>query len=382
MRWGSFAAGDLIEGGWINAAAELAVLTEKAAATERVIALLPGEQVACRALPSAPRGAAKLRAAAGYLMEDELGEPVAALTIAVATNRPQPIAFAVKTEILNAWREAFSAAAIDCDSLSADYLALPTAADQAMVIAERDRVIAAVGGIGASVERALFSAVAERLFPNPDMRVSLVGDSSLTRLFPQADTVDWIGDVDDGRILSIFADAVRSAPPPNFLQTSMISRKAVVAAIAPWRRAAMIAATLAGVLLAGAVVDGVRATREANRWTAAAAELHQKFFPDSPTADPAAFARRRLNQGGGAQSFLWLSSRFADALESNEGVQIDRIRFNAARGEFIVSIQSDSDAGIESLKSTLAASGVIAQDSGGYHSDGGVWKGELTARAQ
>lgn len=382
LRWGAFGGGRLVEGGWAENAAALSSLTAKAQAAERVIALLPGEQVACRVFSAAPRGASKQQAAANYLMEDELGEPADALRIGVAAERAASIAIAVRASIFEAWLEAFTAAGIACDVLSADYLALPSDAESATVVAEHGRVIAAFAGVGAAMEREMFAALAAQLFADPAMRISIAGEAALGKIIPKTAVIDWLGETDDARILSIFGEATLANAPPNFLRKRMLNRKAIAATIAPWRRAGLIAASLVGVLLLGVIVDGAREAREADRWRRAAAALHRQYFPENVAADPVTFARRRLSQGGGAQSFLWLASRFSDVLEANESVQIDRIRFNAARGEFVVSITSETDAAIETFKSALAAAGVATQDSGGYRSAGGVWTGELTARAQ
>lgn len=380
LRWGAFAAGRLVEGGWIEVR-DLATLSARAQAADRVVALLPGEQVAARAFQAAPRSGARQLAAARYLMEDELGEPADALKIAVAIDRDPPLAIAVRQSIFAAWLDAFAAAGIACDILSADYLALASGGDRAMIVSQGDRVVAAFAGVGASLEREMFAELAAQLFAGGPERVALAGDAALGRRLPEPVAIDWLGETDDARVLSIFGEAVLAVAPPNFLQARLINRKALIAAVAPWRRAALIAASLVAVLLLGVIVDAARAGREAERWTNAAAALHKEYFPEAAAADPVAFARQRLN-GGGGRSFLWLASRFAVALEDNQSVEIDRIRFNEARGEFVVSIRSDSDTAIEALKAALAAAGVVAQDSGGYRSAGGVWTGELTARAQ
>jgi type II secretion system protein L len=381
LRWGVFEGGRLIEGGW-SEGDDLAALAAKAQGADKVAALLPGEQVAVRTFPAAPRGGARQQAAARYLMEDELGEAAEALKIAVAADHTPPIALAARGSLVEAWLAAFAAAGFDCDILSADYLALASDGERATIVGERDRVIAAFSGLGASMDRGLFADLAPQLFAEHAGRVAVAGEAALGRCLPDPERADWLGEIDDARLLSIFGDAVLSRPPANFLEAKFLNRKALVAALAPWRRAGLIAASLVAVLMLGVVVDAARAGREADRWSDAAAALHREYFPGEAKGDPVAFARQRLAQGGGEQSFLWFASRFSDALESNEAVQIDRIRFNAARGEFIVSIRSDSDTAIEALKATLAAAGIAAQDSGGYRSAGGVWTGELTARAQ
>lgn len=381
LRWGVFEAGRLTEGGWIDGG-DLSDLAPKALGADKLAALLPGEQVAVRAFPAAPRGGARRQAAARYLMEDELGEAADALKIAVAADRTPPIAVAARASIVEGWLAAFAAAGLDCDILSADYLALASNGEGATIIGEGERVIAAFSGLGAGVDRGLFADLAPQLFAEHQGRIAVAGEAALGRCLPDPEQADWLGDIDDARLLSIFGGAVLSRPPANFLEARFLNRKALAAALAPWRRAGLIAASLIGVLLLGVVVDAARAGREADRWNNAATALHREYFPDEAASDPVTFARRRLGQGGGEQSFLWLATRFSDALEGNEAVQIDRIRFNAARGEFIVSIRSDSDTAIEALKGTLAAAGVAAQDSGGYRSAGGIWTGELTARGR
>lgn len=381
LRWGVFGETRLIEGGWIESAAELGDLPAPALSAARTVALLPGEQVASRPMPAAPRGAAKLQAAAGYLMEDELGESAEALRIAVAGERTPPLAIAAKAAIVDAWADAFAAAGVECDVLSADYLALPSSAEAAMIVAEGGRVVAAFNGAGASMERDLFVDIGPALIGAP-ARLTIVGDAGIARLLPNREPDEWLGEANDARLLSIFADAVRASAPPNFRQARMFNRRAMQAAIAPWRRAGLLAAGLACLFVLGSVVDGVRAARIADRWDDAAHALHRQYHPEDATADPVAYARRQLNSGAGGASFLFLSAKFADALEANDAVEIDRIRFNAARGEFVVSMRSQSDSAIEALKETLSGAGVVAEDAGGYRNIGGVWTGELTARAQ
>lgn len=378
LRWGAFDGARLLEGGWIDNAEALSDLPESAKGARRVAALLPGEQVASRPMTTAPKGAVRLRAAAAYLMEDELGENADALRIAVATDRAPPVAIAARNEIIGNWLSALAQAGLECDVLSADYLALPLNGETALVVADGERVIAAFNGTGASIELDLFAELAPQLF-GAQKRVALIGDPGLAKLLPGE--TDFLGEADDARILSIFADAVRASAPANFVQAKLFNRKALETVIAPWRRVGMLAAALAGLLFLSVIVDGVRAERIANRWEAAAERLHRQYFPEEENVDPVAFARGRLNEGGGS-SFLFLSSKFAEALAANDEIEIDRIRYNAARGEFVVSIRSRSDAAIEALKTTLAEAGVTAQDSGGYRNIGGVWTGELSARAR
>jgi type II secretory pathway component PulL len=69
-------------------------------------------------------------------------------------------------------------------------------------------------------------------------------------------------------------------------------------------------------------------------------------------------------------------------LEAHPDISIERIRFDAARGQYVFSIRSTSDAGIEAFRTGLLSLGIEATDNGGYRRNGDLWVGEMTARAR
>ncbi len=87
-----------------------------------------------------------------------------------------------------------------------------------------------------------------------------------------------------------------------------------------------------------------------------------------------------LADGVKSASFLEMTALLTASLEGHDGVAIDRIRYDAARGQFVFSIRSESDAGIEAFRATLDANGLIATDSGGYRRSGEAFIGEMSAR--
>jgi general secretion pathway protein L len=380
LRWGRVDGARLVEGGWLESVDDLAGLVERAGRAQRVIGLLPGEQVATRRTATVPRLQSKARAAASYLMEDELAEAADLIHVAVASAGETGLAIAVKLAIIDVWLAAFSSAGVALDILSADYLALSPAAESARVIFENGRVTAAFDGVGLSVESDLFTMIAPRLFKTPPLRIEALGDAGLRRLLPMESEIDWLGSADDAHVLAFYASAIGEAMPANLLQGRYARKRALAPVFMPWRRAAAIAAAAGGVFAIGVIAEGVRAEQEARRWTKAAQEMHAERFPEQASEDAVEHARRLLAQGGGESSFLALASRFGEAVQKHEEVSLDRIRFNAAGGEFIVSIRSKTDVGIEQFKATLSALGVDTQDRGGYRRAGDQWSGELAAR--
>jgi type II secretion system protein L len=382
LRWGRFDGARLVEGGWIENAASLHALTAHAAAVETTVALLPGEQVAARRAKSFPKGAAKARAAAAYLMEDELAEAADRLHVAVAARDGVNLALAVKASIVEGWLGAFGAGGVRCDILSADYLALPSSGEDATIIFEDERVVAAHNSAGFALDGDLFAALSPQLFEPPPLRVAAIGNRAYASRLPAQSAIDWVGPADDARILALFGGAISLAPPPNLLQGAFQKRRALMPSFMPWRRAGVIAAAAIGVLFVGIAAEALRAEGDARAWREGASRIHGERFPEAGAENPVDHARRILAQGGGDNSFLALAARFSKAIETSDGVEIERMRYNAARGEFIVSVRSASDVGIEQFKTTLAALGVTTQDSGGYRRSGGEWTGELAARLQ
>lgn len=383
IRWARLAGGSLIEFGRVDGAERLSTLAALAAGSDTVAAVLPGEQVAMRRLPSPPKSDAKFRSAAAYLLEDELAEPIDALHVAIDSRDGDGLAMAARKSVIEAWLGAFASAGVAPDVLTADYLLLPCAAGQGTVIIEESgrRVIAAVAGVGFAAESTLAGpALGAPPFAGAS-RLVVHGDAAAARAMLNAAMIDAAGPADDAALLGLYG-ALLEARAPNLLQGAFRRRRAFAPAFAPWRRsAALLAASLAA-LAVFAVADGLRSARTADRLEQAALAAHRSAFPEAAAEDPARHARRVLGASAGGGSFLALANRFAEAVEADNRVQIDRISYDAARGQMIVSVRSGSDVDIEALKARLAERGVAARDNGGYRRSGAFWIGELAAATQ
>lgn len=377
IRWALVSDGRVMEGGRLEGADGLAELSGRAARASLVAVLLPGEQVALRRLASPPRNEAKFRTAAAYLLEDELAEPIADLHVAISGGDAEGLAVAVKARIIEDWVAAFDAAGIDPQLISADFLALTSSAKHGTAIFEPERIVLATNAQGFAIDKGLFPAVAGGAFIDGPEQLFVFGESARPREIPPTVAIEWLGPAEDAPLLLHYAQAIVDRQPLNLLQGRLRKRRAWGPALAPWRRSgALVAATLAAIAVL-TFADGLRAGRTADRFNDAARAAHQTAFPDAAGEDPVRHARSVLSSGGAGMSFLVLSSRFADAASTDKTVQIDRISFDAARGELVVSVRSASDSDIELLKQRLASVGVIARDNGGYRRAGAFWVGEL-----
>jgi type II secretion system protein L len=382
VAWGAFANGTLISSGRAADVSDLSSLASRIEDGARVVAVLPGEQVAVREFAAPQKQSGKLIAAASLLLEDELAEPVADLHIIVTAGEPRA-ALAVSRSILSDWLTAFDAAGVALTEITVDCACIGGASSTIVFVADNDRVIASRGASGFAVEHDL-AMIAAPAF------VEAAGDAAIIAYGPSgfvagltARPVEYRKAAGATDILSIFAAALSSRPaPPNFLQGAFRRRSPQAFRIGPYRRAGLLAAGLGVAALVSAAAAGVKDARIAGVYEQSASAMHRAAFPTYSGGDIRAHARQMLSSGAAAASFLVLSARLTASLEGNEGVAIDRIRYDGARGQYLFSIRSKSDAGIEAFRSSLEANRLAAADSGGYRRSGEAWIGEMSVKAK
>ncbi len=378
VHWAFLGGAGLVEAGVCPSAEALRQIAGRAAAARRVAALLPGEQVAMRMIAAPPKNAGKFSAAAAYLLEDELAESLEGLHIATALKDGAGLALAVKTSIMAAWHDAFAEAGLAPDFLSADFALLPSSADTAVVVIESLRIIGAIGGEGFAAERPFADGLLTSLLHNEAIeRVAAFGDSEGERIDFAGKAVEWRGAADPASLFYLYRDGLGQNGAPNFLRGAYRKKRDWRGALKPWRRTgALAAACLAGLLFV-MIADGVRASRLATAFDDKAQSLHASTFPEAVERDPRAHARQILAAQSPARTFLHLSADFAGGIEEASDIQIDRIRYNAARNEFSVNLRFNDINDLERLKQSLAARGVEATEAGGVQRSGAQYVGEL-----
>ncbi|MCB2114539.1 MAG: hypothetical protein KDD85_13480 [Parvularculaceae bacterium] len=382
VSWGAFADGAQTEAGRVANVAALSAIADRAPEHIRLAAVLQGEQVASRRIANPPKQASKLHAAATFLLEDELAQPIDDLHVVVTAAAPR-IAYAVSKRVLDAWIAAFDAIGLCVAELAPDY-ALIGGSQSALIFAtDKGRVIAACGTTGFAAETDL----AARIVPSfidaaPEASIIAYGDSAEVAAWSDR-PVEKRPFAHEADLIALFGKAFASKIAPiNLLAGAYRRRSAVNFRFGPYRRAAVLAAALALAVIVSGASAGLRDIRIARAYETSAAAMHRAAFPTFTGTDVRGHVRQMLSGGARSASFLDMSSRLALSLEAASGVAVDRIRFDAARGQFIMSIRSETDVGIESFRSLLDANGVIASDSGGYRRLADAWVGEMSARAK
>lgn len=372
IRWAKLDAGAPAEFGEIANVEALADFRAGRDELDRAAVIFPGEQAAFRMMPAPPRSGSKFRAAARYLLEDELGEAVDGVHIVTAIKDGKGLILAAKHAVLDDWLETFNAAGVELDAAAPDFLCLPDHDGAPVVLFDGDRVVAALDGKGFAAERHL----ADSLLTPAAQAGALDGAA----LYDAPNDFD-VGQaqrrrLDAGGATGLLARAIESGIGVDLLQGKRRVRPVWRRNFAEWRRPALLAAALAFVWLAVFIAGGARDLRLAKAYAARATALHAEAFPDDAGAEPYAHAREVLAAGGGA-SLLGLSATVAEALEDVDGVQIDRLRYNQARDQIVISLRSTDDRTIETFRQRLAEAQVAVSDAGGYRRADNEWIGDM-----
>ena len=103
----------------------------------------------------------------------------------------------------------------------------------------------------------------------------------------------------------------------------------------------------------------------------------RQAFSEAANINPRDHARRVLSTRTAGPAFLALTAEIADSVDDDGRIQVDRIRYNAARNEFAVNLSFSDINDLETLKSQLGARGVAVREAGGVRRSGSRYIGEL-----
>jgi len=330
-----------------------------------------------RSLAAPPKARRQLRAAVSYLLEDELAENLDHVHVAPMRHADGAgIALAVKKDLLENWLDTLEEAGISPDIVTADFALLPMAAGRAIFIEQADRIVGAAEFSGFAMDRPLADDIAAAFAENENISdIVVYGERLLGASGRQGVNIERRTALDGEALFQTFAAGVACAP--NLRVGSYRKRRDWRAAAGPWRRVGMLAAASLAALVLTTAAESLRDYRTANKLKEATLALHQAAFPDAADADPRAHARQILAAGGGRPVFLFLTNSIAESARENEGVEIDRIRYNGGRGEYSVNLRFGDISKFEAFKRALASRGLDVTEAGSVLRAGATYRGEL-----
>ncbi len=358
-------------------AAGLAAIAERAGAARAVACILRGETATMRALPVPPKSTAQFRSAASMLLEDELAENLEQVHVATARHDSGAgVALAIKKSEIDAWLTALSDAGLSPDIITVDYALTPMTPGRAVIIEAPDRLFGVVGLRGFAVDKPIAGSLLPSLLNDDDLR-KVVFCTSPAFVTEGRDglEVEPRGRMDVEALFGFIAEGLDKAP--NLRHGAYRKRRDWRMAIGPWRRVGVLAAASVAALMLVNMAVSTRDMRTADQLKEETRALHDAVFPDAAGADPRQHARQILAAGGGRPVFLALTNSLAEAVDENDGVEIDRIRYNAARGDYSVNLHFVDIAQFEAFKRALASRGLSAAETGGVVRAGAFYRGQL-----
>ncbi|MEZ5893093.1 MAG: type II secretion system protein GspL [Parvularculaceae bacterium] len=383
VRWALTGEAGILTADTAPTVAALGPVVARMNGLKLVACVLRGECAAMRVLPAPPKAAAQFRAAAGFLLEDELAENLDQVHVATARHESGAgIALAIKKSDIEMWRAAFEDAGIAPDVMTVDYALLPMEPGRAYIYDRPQRILGTVGLKGFSVERPLAEGLVMAILEAEDVQdVVFHGARTVDVGAKEGVTVDWRGQLRLEDMVMLYAQGLQAGVAPNFLQGAYRKRRDWRKSAGRWRRVAMLAAASVAAVFALSVADTTRSLRIAEDLRKETLELHRAAFPEAAAEAPRDFARRILSASANRPAFITLTNAVAESTASTGGVEIDRIRYNAQRGEYFVSLHFADIAQFEALKRALSARGVAASEVGSVRRTGGQYFGELQVNA-
>ena len=303
----------------------------------RTVAVCPGADVSIRWLDLPAGGAAQLRAAAAWILrEDMAATPDRVATVVgppAGPGRPRLVAL-VSLSLLQAWGDYLEALGVRADALTPDMLTLAEPE-------EDDVVLAVTFGENTALRGRRFAVTVQ-----PDLVDLVVGDRRVVPL------------QDEGVVERALAQAARS-PAINLLDTGARDRTAMRVG---WRRAAGLAAALAVsplLLTAAAAVrdDGVARRLDAEAVTAIAAAA-----PDlARETDPVSALRARTAAAPPPGGVTAAAAALFAAVEAVEGAELDAL-FAAPDAGVKATVSHLAYADMEAISRRMADAGMTVTE--------------------
>jgi general secretion pathway protein L len=398
--------GDVQAEGWVlpGAAAEI----PQGLPVQRVIALMPAQDVFVRYLAIPGRSDREAAQAAPFLIEEDLAAPLDTQHVAIGARNETGEAwlFATSKHIQASWRDYLSGlglkpvyalpdamllnghggdltlAAVDgvilFQTRAGDLMRRATLEGDAARVAETDPIC---GGIDAGLAEIVLPALGQRMEPrrmliSPDIDPGIVapdGTGVALKRQPAPDLREEASRAGEAVLAGL----------PAFFGTGLVSALDWKAMLGPWVRPALLAgaAILLGVVLL--LGEGIYYGQRADTYYQAARSVYSAEFDERAT-DPAAQLRVRLRAAGGGpdqSAFLDLAAGLAAVMEEVDTVAIQSLRYTSERGGLSVTATYPDFSDFETFRAAAQARGLVIEEGGARQGDEGVTSDFLVRRS-
>lgn len=285
-----------------------------------LVLAVPGEAVALHWLDLPDLAPAQAAAAARMALADRLGEGDPHIAVAPGAG-PRAVAVVSRTAMAG-WLAELARHSLSASRIIPDPLLLPVPDSGWAVMRDETRVLA-------RSPDAAFAAEA-------DLAAALIGNDPVEEVPPAAPAPDALN-----LLVGDFAPVTRWQPPPGL-----------------WRRWALLAATIAGLWLAGDVAALVRARAAASAADAETLALARPLLPAGAEDGAAALAGLQAvaRQRGADGGLAALAAPVVQALAARQGAGLGSLAYTPASG--LVAGVAGGPAEAQALATALAPSGL------------------------
>ncbi|MGA9333473.1 MAG: type II secretion system protein GspL [Rudaea sp.] len=306
------------------------------ARAQRVVVLVPAEDVLLLETPRIAGGAAQFRKAVPFALEDQLAGQVEDLHFAIperASGDRVAVAIVARATLID-WIDRLASEGIRADAMFAETQALPCESEGACVLIEAERALwrFAPAQAGACEANALPDWLAAIASGDDKPRALIVHDfrDAPTLELPMR-PVRYHRNQRDA--LAFFAAQLGNEPGLNLLQGEFAPAHRQAPAKRLWRNAATLTAAAVILLFVYYGADCWRLSRQSARLDAAAHAILHGTFPgmDKVVGDPRQLmqsAMRGLSAGGDSSGLLSLLARIAPILGSTTRTSLTGMEFH------------------------------------------------------
>lgn len=328
-----------------------------------VYAIVPNQHITLREIEIPTRSDAQARAAAPFVIEDEIAEDPAYVHVAVGPEmRPGTRLVAVVAhEKMAKWGDALINQEAGNAILLPESCAHKLAEGEAMLIDHEDSILLILhGGVGFAVEIDLFALVIERLIVESSIKSLTIYSHRFEILIPATlrgllniNVQPSLSDVQYEKMLA----AGLSTKTLNLRQGRYAPAMSPLSVLKDWKVPGALIGALALSYLLWVLLQAVQLSSGAEALRAETETIFRQALPDVVRmVNPRAQIQARLNESGGAgDQFLILSSGLFTALENTPGSRLNALQFNAGQGRLTATVVLPSYAEMESVRRHLNA---------------------------
>ncbi len=350
----------------------------ESAAAQRIVVLVPSEDVVWLDLPPLAGGRGQVTKAVPYALEDRLAGPVEDLHFALPErleNRAGLAGAVVARETMRGWLQSLNEAGIRADAVYAESQLLPCSDMTGCVLLEADRALWRFGPtqagaceLGGLNDRIAVLQASDRELPEFevfDFRDAPAIDLPCSRYHAKQRDA-----------LAFLSSGLTPEPQINLLQGEFapVHRHAPLRKL--WQQAAMLAAAAVVLAFAYQVVDYWRLSRQSAQFEAATRATLHAAFPqmDKVAGDPRQLMQSQLSalhDDGDSTGLLHLLSRIAPILGSTTRVTLTGIEYHNATLE--LALRAPDVPALDLIREQLSdLPGLTAQVTAANSGDNGI----------